>query len=114
MKRPGTLAFLQVAHNCGKSGGVALGGAEDSDMFNSINSDISIWLTGLAALVVIGVALPLSRFLMRRRMRKKEWSASQAPITIDFTGQAGLTRQVQQKATPGGQPAARREKTAPR
>ena len=81
----GTLVLLQVAHSVWKSGGVTPG-AEDSDMFNSINSDISIWLTGLAALVVIGVALPLSRFLMRRRMRKKEWSASQAPITIDFTG----------------------------
>lgn len=63
-------------------------------MFTFIDGNATIWLIVLAVVLIFGVAIPISRFHMRRRMRKKEWSASYDPITIDFTGQAGLTGQA--------------------
>lgn len=66
-------------------------------MFTFIDGNATIWLIVPAVLLIFGVAIPISRIRMRRRMRKKEWSASYDPITIDFTGQAGLTGQKQAK-----------------
>ena len=62
-------------------------------MFTFIDGNATIWLIVLAVVLIFGVAIPISRIRTRRRLRKKEWSASYDPITIDFTGQAGLTGQ---------------------
>jgi hypothetical protein len=70
-------------------------------MFNSIDGDTTIWLAGLAAMLLLGAAIPLARFVVRRRMRKKGWSASHDPITIDFTGLAGVGSLRQARAATG-------------
>jgi hypothetical protein len=70
-------------------------------MFNSTDGDTTIWLAGLAAMVLLGAAIPLARFVVRRRMRKKGWSASHDPITIDFTGLAGVGSLRQARAATG-------------
>ena len=68
-------------------------------MFTFIDDDVTTWLIVLAVALIFGLAILISRIRMRRRMQKKEWSASYDPITIDFTGQAGLTGQAPFKTT---------------
>ncbi len=68
-------------------------------MFTFIDDDATIWLIVLAVVLIFGVAISISRIRMRHCLRKKEWSASYDPITIDFTGQSGLTGQAPSKMT---------------
>ena len=76
-------------------------------MFKSIDGDTTIWLAGLAAVALIGAAIPVARLVARRRMRRKGWSASHDPVTIDFTGLAGVGSQRQARAATGDRTSAR-------
>lgn len=79
-------------------------------MFTSIDGGTTIWLVSLAAAAILGAAILLTRFVMRRRMRKNGWSASHDPITIDLTGLAGLSNHLQPKAMMGDRNSVRADK----
>ena len=79
-------------------------------MFTSIDRDTTIWLVGLASVAILGAAIPLVRFVMRHRMRKKGWSASDDPITIDLTGLAGLSSHWQPRSILGDRNSVRTDK----